>query len=242
MFALWLWPIARARLCQKRPVQRSIIRGSTPNARHHLAVVNLRIGLRVRWFTDAVTQRAHHLWANPSRGREKSHAHRFRPQRPRGRARVRRPLGPTRPRRTGTWQGTLTGDGQAIEFTVAFSEDGYALYEYKNNKGVVQTVELSAPGQVQFVPPGGGVRTVAVESVVKRPGGLSYVLHIRFERASGGYLDQRYSSHQYHYALTREGLRLRLVSRAASYIGDRGGPVGGAQKPEIVEGILVKLR
>src|SRR5215471_14625657 len=27
---------------------------------------------------------------------------------------------------TGTWQGTLTGDGQAIEFTVAFSEDGYA--------------------------------------------------------------------------------------------------------------------
>ena len=84
---------------------------------------------------------------------------------------------------TGTWQGTLTGDGQPIEFTVAFSEDGYALYEYKNNKGVVQTVELSAPGQVQFVPPGGGVRTVAVESVVKRPGGLSYVLHIGFEHA-----------------------------------------------------------
>ena len=63
------------------------------------------------------------------------------------------------------------------------------------------------------VPPGGGVRTVAVESVVKRPGGLSYVLHIRFERASGGYLDQRFSSHQYDYALTREGLRLRLVSQ-----------------------------
>jgi len=142
---------------------------------------------------------------------------------------------------TGTWQGTLTGDGQATEFTVAFSEDGYALYEYKNNKGVVQTVELSAPGQVQFVPPGGGVRTVAVESVVKRPGGLSYVLHIRFERASGGYLDQRFSSHQYDYALTREGLRLRLVSRAASYIGDRGGPIGGAQKPEIVEGVLSKV-
>jgi hypothetical protein len=234
-----------SRLCQKRPVQRSIIRGSTPNARHYLAVVNLSIGLRVRWFTDAVTQRAHHLWANPSRGREKSHAHRFRPERALAAALafVVLSVPPAHAEElTGTWQGTLTGDGQAIEFTVAFSEDGYALYEYKNNKGVVQTVELSAPGQVQFVPPGGGVRTVAVESVVKRPGGLSYVLHIRFERASGGYLDQRFSSHQYHYALTREGLRLRLVSRAASYIGDRGGPVGGAQKPEIVEGILVKLR
>jgi hypothetical protein len=142
---------------------------------------------------------------------------------------------------TGTWRGTLTGDGQPIEFTVAFSENGYALYEYKNNRGVVQTVELSAPGQVQFVPPGGGVRTVAVESVDKRPGGLSYVLHISFERTSGGYLDQRFSSHQYDYALTREGLRLRLVSRAASYIGDRGGPIGGAQKPEIVEGVLSKV-
>jgi len=142
---------------------------------------------------------------------------------------------------TGTWQGTLTGHGQPIEFAVTFSEDGYALYEYKNNKGVVQTVELSNPGQVQFVPPGGGVRTVAVQSVVKRPGGLSYVLHIGFERASGGYLDQRFSSHQYDYALTRQGLRLRLVSRAASYIGDRGGPIGGAQNPEIVEGLLTKM-
>jgi hypothetical protein len=184
------------------------------------------------------------LWANASsRGREKSHAHLFSLERRRG-ALVFLVLSvpPARAEElTGTWQGTLTGDGQAIAFTVAFSEDGYALYEYKNNKGVVQTVELSAPGQVQFVPPGGGVRTVAVESVVKRPGGLSYVLHIRFERASGGYLDQRFSSHQYDYALTREGLRLRLVSRAASYIGDRGGPIGGAQKPEIVEGVLSKV-
>src|SRR5215510_2872337 len=46
----------------------------------------------------------------------------------------------------------------------------------------------------------------------------------------------------YDYALTREGLRLRLVSRAASYIGDRGGPIGGAQKPEIAEGILSRVK
>jgi hypothetical protein len=48
---------------------------------------------------------------------------------------------------TGTWQGTLTGDGQPIAFTVAFSEDGYALYEYKNNKGWCRPSSCPLPGR-----------------------------------------------------------------------------------------------
>jgi hypothetical protein len=48
---------------------------------------------------------------------------------------------------TGTWQGTLTGDGQAIEFRVAFSEGGYALYEYKNNKGWCRPSNCPLPGR-----------------------------------------------------------------------------------------------
>ncbi len=81
---------------------------------------------------------------------------------------------------TGTWRGEL--DGKVGEFTTAFSEDGYVLFEYPNNKGFVRTIELTAPGQIQFVPPGGGVTTVAVNSVVKRPRGVSYVLNIGFEQ------------------------------------------------------------
>ncbi len=80
---------------------------------------------------------------------------------------------------TGTWQGTISADGQVEDFTASFSDEGYALFDYTNNRGLVRTVELSASKRIQFVPPGGGVTTVAVESVVKRPGGLSYVLHTK---------------------------------------------------------------
>jgi hypothetical protein len=90
---------------------------------------------------------------------------------------------------SGTWRGTV--DGHQGPFTTAFSEDGYVLFEYTNHKGSVRTVELTAPGQIRFVPPDGGVTTVAVNSVVKRPDGVSYVLHIGFERAGSGYPDHR---------------------------------------------------
>jgi hypothetical protein len=139
---------------------------------------------------------------------------------------------------TGTWRGTL--DGQAGEFTTAFNEDGYVLFEYTNNKGLVRTVELTAPGQIQFVPPGGGVTTVAVDSVVKRPGGVSYVLHIGFAHASGGYPDQRYVTEQREYSLTNQGLWVR-VSRATACFGDRGGSTDGPQKVEIIEGVLNRV-
>ena len=64
---------------------------------------------------------------------------------------------------TGTWQGTVSMNGQASGFRVAFSDDGYALYSYKDNRGLTRTVELSTPGRIQYVPPSGGVRTVGVD-------------------------------------------------------------------------------
>jgi hypothetical protein len=142
---------------------------------------------------------------------------------------------------TGTWRGTVTMEGQAAEFTATFSENGYFVFSYENNQGFVRAVELSAPGQIQFVPPGGGVLTMAVASVVKRPGGVAYVLHTGFERTSGGYLQQQYVTEEADYTLTAGGLRVRIVSRAASYFGDRGGSVGGPQDDRVVEGVLEKL-
>jgi len=142
---------------------------------------------------------------------------------------------------TGTWRGPITVEGQAAEFTATFSENGYFLYTYENNSGLVRTVELSGPGQIRFVPPGGGVMTLAVESVVQRPGGIAYVLHTGFERTSGGYLDQQYVSEEADYTLTAEGLRVRIVSRAASYFGDKGGSTGGPRNTRVFEGLLKKL-
>lgn len=78
---------------------------------------------------------------------------------------------------TGTWQGTLDGSGQQqVQFR--FSANGYRLFDYTNHKGVTQTVEWYAPGRIiQYELPGGGVKTVAVESIHKGPGAVSYVLH-----------------------------------------------------------------
>ena len=96
-------------------------------------------------------------------------------------------------------------EGQEAEFTATFSENGYFVFTYENNQGFVRTVELSAPGQIQFVPPGGGVMTMAVASVVKRPGGVAYVIHTGFERTSGGYLEQQYMTEEADYALVPAG-------------------------------------
>ena len=141
---------------------------------------------------------------------------------------------------TGTWQGTVSMNGQASGFSVAFSDDGYALYSYKDNRGLTRTVELSTPGRIQYVPPGGGVQTVGVDSIVKRAGGVSYVLYVGFEGTNRGYLTQRYSSEQHSYALTNEGLQMHVVWRGASYFGDRGGSTGGPQQVLIYEGVLQK--
>jgi hypothetical protein len=142
---------------------------------------------------------------------------------------------------TGTWRGTVTTEGQAGEYIVVFDGEGYVLFEYTNNKGLVRTVALNATGQMQFVPPGGGVTTVAVNSVVKRPGGISYELSFGFERARNGYIDQRYAYEEHDYALTSRGLRVHVVSRAASYFGDRGGSIGGPRNAEILEGVLNRV-
>jgi hypothetical protein len=140
----------------------------------------------------------------------------------------------------GTWRGTLTMDGQAIEFTATFSENDYFLFAYENSFGMVRIVELSAPGQIQFAPPGGGVMTMVVESVRKRPNGIAYVLRTSFERASNGYVEQQYITEEADYALTAEGLRVRIVRRPVSYLGDKGGSAGGAANVRIVEGVLKK--
>ena len=90
------------------------------------------------------------------------------------------------------------------------------------------------------MPPGGGVQTVGVDSIVKRAGGVSYVLYVGFEGTNRGYLTQRYSSEQHSYALTNEGLQMHVVWRGASYFGDRGGSTGGPRQVQTYEGVLQK--
>jgi hypothetical protein len=138
---------------------------------------------------------------------------------------------------TGRWQGILDGGGQQqVQFR--FSKDGYRLFDY-NHKGATQTVEWSAPGRVQYALPGGGVETVAVESVHKRPGAVSYVLHMAFERARNEVLTRQFTYQQHEYRLTNEGLWVRIIRQAAPCLGDRGGSTGGPV--EVLEGIFTRM-
>jgi hypothetical protein len=54
-------------------------------------------------------------------------------------------------------------------------------------------------------------------------------------------MDQRYVTEQREYALTDQGLWVRVVSRATAHFGDRGGSTGGLQKVEIIEGVLKRV-
>jgi hypothetical protein len=130
---------------------------------------------------------------------------------------------------------------EQVEFAVTFSERGYMLFNYQTNWGEVRTVELDQPLQFQYVPPGGGVRTMRVESVDQRSAAISYVFSSSFERSRGGYLEQNYTSEEHEYSLVSGGLSSRVVSRAASYLGDRSGPVGGPGNAEVFEGVLKKI-
>jgi hypothetical protein len=141
----------------------------------------------------------------------------------------------------GTWRGTLSMDGQAIEFTATFSENDYFLFTYENSFGMVRTVELSGPGQIQFAPPGGGLMTMVVESVRRRPDGVAYVLRTSFERASNGAVVERQNIiEEADYSFTAEGLKVRIVRRPVAFLGDKSGSTGGSPNARIVEGVLKK--
>ena len=145
---------------------------------------------------------------------------------------------------SGSWKGTLTG----IDFSVAavqidFSPQGFPLYSYANNKGVARQVELSHVEQtVEYVPPGGGVQRLTVKTLEKAQGRLSVAIQFSFERASQGYLQQKYETALFEYALVPEGLKMRVTTQSTSHFGDKDMVVGGNSNAAVVEGILQKLR
>src|SRR5262249_26597338 len=127
---------------------------------------------------------------------------------------------------TGAWRGTVTLDGQKTRFTATFSEDGYFLFTYTVNGGVVRSLAVSRAREMQVAAPGGGTMTVVVESVVTRPAGVTYKLRTGFERQTGSEVERQYMAEEADYALTADGLRVRIVSWPASSLEDQSGSGG----------------
>jgi maltoporin len=56
-----------------------------------------------------------------------------------------------------------------------------------------------------------------------------------------GFLTQQFTYQQHEYRLTNEGLWVRIIRQAASYLGDRGASTGGPGNVEVLEGILTRM-
>ena len=142
---------------------------------------------------------------------------------------------------SGTWRGMLSTGEQSTDSMFSFSDDGDLVIEYTNNEDVTRAAELSEVGQqVQYVPDGGGVRTIEVVALEKSPGRLALRLRTRFERASGGYMDQRHTEEVLIFELTSEGLATELQVSTTSGFGDRDMSVSG--EDTIVErGVLQRV-
>jgi hypothetical protein len=144
---------------------------------------------------------------------------------------------------TGSWKGQVhAADGSASDVQVDFSAQGFPLYSYVNNKGVARQVELTHVGQVvEYVPRGGGVQRIVVKSLDKGEDRLAIGIVGSFERAASGYLDQKEQAALFEYALTPNGLKMRLSTRTSSHFGDKDMIVGGDPRAAVVEGVLQRV-
>ena len=144
---------------------------------------------------------------------------------------------------SGTWRGVITSGAESGEIEVVFSRSGYPVYTYTNNSGVAREVELTQAGQtVEYVPPGGGVQRIVVQSIDKQATSVALSITGSFEKTQHGYLDQQRESTVVEYALVPEGLRMRVRTQNTAYFGDKEAIAGGGPTESVAEGILQKVK
>lgn len=90
-----------------------------------------------------------------------------------------------------TWTGTSKCDaGDDMQMVFKFADSGNPIYEYQTKSGLRST-ELQEPGQsFRFVPPGGGVTSISLESIEVSSDRVSHTMSVSFEGTSGETLTQ----------------------------------------------------
>ena len=134
----------------------------------------------------------------------------------------------------GHWVGTLrragTTDTLGCDLHVAAS--GRPVWSYHDSNGFQQT-ELTHEGQtIQYVPPELGVVTVKVQSVTGSPTETGYVVDYSFERASNGYMTQRYQRIMLSGRLRSGQLEVIYSEDGIASFGDKTGVAAGNHTKE----------
>jgi hypothetical protein len=131
---------------------------------------------------------------------------------------------------SGTWSGTLHAGAEALGCDLQVAASGRPVWAFHDTNGF-QGKELTHTGQrLQYVPPGGGVTTVTVQSVTGSATETGYVIDYSFEGTSNGYLTQKYQRIVLIGRLRGSQLDVTFSESGLSSFGDKTGltPTEGA--------------
>ena len=140
----------------------------------------------------------------------------------------------------GYWVGTLRGatSTDTLGCNLHVAPNGRPLWTYNDGHGFQRT-ELTHEGQrIQYVPPEGGVVTVTVQSVTGSATETGYVVDYSFERASNGYLTQRYQRIVMAGRLRGAQLDVTYSEDGISSFGDKTGLAAGPTAKEYSGGLI----
>ena len=138
-----------------------------------------------------------------------------------------------------TWTGTSTcDDGDNMQMVLKFAESGNPLYEYQTKSGQ-RSVELTEVGQlIRFVPPGGGVTSITVDSLDVASDRVSHNMSVSTERTYGGTLTQSRARIGTETAITDGDLQVETTIRSQSVTSQPGIMVPGDEQVVICRGKL----
>lgn len=90
-----------------------------------------------------------------------------------------------------SWNGTLNcDDGDNLPVVIKFAANGNPLYDYQTSTGLKEVEFISSGQTLRFVPPGGGVTNIVLDSIAMSSNRMSYSMTISRERSGGGTLIQ----------------------------------------------------
>lgn len=125
----------------------------------------------------------------------------------------------------GQWSGTLRhlASESTIGCDLNVAPSGRPIWAFHDTSGFRER-ELTHEGQrLQYVPPGGGVATVTVQSVTGSATETGYVVDYSFEGSSNGYLTQKYQRLVLTGRLRGAQLEVSYSEAGVSSFGDKTG-------------------
>jgi hypothetical protein len=140
-----------------------------------------------------------------------------------------------------SWNGMVKcDDGDEVEAKYRIAASGNPIYEYQSKSGP-REVELTEPGQmIRFVPPGGGVTTVVIDSISTTPERISYAMSISEESSGGGTLSQSSTTMESEATIAGSDLQVEFTIRSQNVLSQPGIVVPGDESAVVCRGKLRK--